>query len=120
MPPGLGKGGTGVLTVDAKEVARKAMDHSTPITFPEDETFDVALDTRAGVALLESRYDPPFKFTDKIDHSLSNSVRISRRSEKVSGPALVYRRARARVTQSPLRVSTDPELVLVRAESADL
>ena len=43
------------------------MEHSTPITFPEDETFDVGLDTRTGVALLEYRYDPPFKFTGKID-----------------------------------------------------
>jgi hypothetical protein len=65
--PGLGKGGTGVLTLDGKEVARNTMDHSTPITFPEDETFDVGLDTRTGVALLEYRYDPPFKFTGHID-----------------------------------------------------
>jgi arylsulfatase A-like enzyme len=64
---GLGKGGTGVLTVDGKEAARNTMDHSTPITFPEDETFDVGMDTRTGVALLEYRYDPPFKFTGKID-----------------------------------------------------
>jgi arylsulfatase A-like enzyme len=65
--PGLGKGGTGVLTVDGKEAARNTMEHSTPITFPEDETFDVGLDTRTGVALLEYRYDPPFKFTGTID-----------------------------------------------------
>ena len=38
-----------------------------PVTFPEDETFDVGLDTRSGVALVEYRYDPPFKFTGKID-----------------------------------------------------
>jgi arylsulfatase A-like enzyme len=65
--PGLGKGGTGVLTVDGKEVARNSMEHTTPITFPEDETFDVGMDTRTGVALLEYRYDPPFKFTGKIN-----------------------------------------------------
>ncbi len=65
--PGLGKGGTGLLSVDGNEVARNTMEHSTPITFPEDETFDVGLDTRTGVALLEYRYDPPFKFTGKID-----------------------------------------------------
>ena len=35
--PGLGKGGTGVLSVDGKEVARNSMEHTTPITFPEDE-----------------------------------------------------------------------------------
>ena len=38
-----------------------------PITFPEDETFDVGQDTRTGVAMLEYRYDPPFKFTGKIN-----------------------------------------------------
>lgn len=65
--PGLGKGGTGVLTVDGKEVARRSMENSTPITFPEDETFDVGLDTRTGVAMIEYRYDPPFKFTGTID-----------------------------------------------------
>ncbi len=64
--PGLGKGGTGVLSVDGKEVDRKSMEHSMPVTFPEDETFDVGMDTRSGVAMLEYRYDPPFKFTGKI------------------------------------------------------
>jgi arylsulfatase len=64
--PGLGKGGTGVLSVDGKEVDRKSIEHGTPITFPEDETFDVGQDTRTGVAMLEYRYDPPFKFTGKI------------------------------------------------------
>ncbi len=65
--PGLAKGGTGVLSVDGKEVAKNSMEHTTPITFPEDETFDVGQDTRTGVALLEYRYEPPFKFTGKID-----------------------------------------------------
>ena len=64
---GLGKGGTGVLSVDGKEVARNSMDHTTPVTFPEDETFDIGQDTRTGVALVEYRYDVPFKFTGKID-----------------------------------------------------
>jgi arylsulfatase A-like enzyme len=65
--PGLGKGGTGVLFVDGKEVARNSMEHTTPITFPEDETFDIGQDTRSGVAMIEYRYDPPFKFTGTID-----------------------------------------------------
>ena len=65
--PGLGKGGTGVLSVDGKEVARNTMPNSTPITFPEDETFDVGEDTRTGVAMLKYRYDVPFKFTGNID-----------------------------------------------------
>ena len=50
------------------EVGRwPASDEATPIIFPEDETFDVGLDTRIGVAAIERRYDPPFKFTGKID-----------------------------------------------------
>ena len=65
--PGLGKGGTGILSVDGKEVAKNSMEHTTPITFPEDETFDVGADTRSGVALLRYRYESPFKFTGKIN-----------------------------------------------------
>ena len=65
--PGLAKGGTGVLSVDGQEVAKNTLDHTTPITFPEDETFDVGLDTRTPLALIEYRYDVPFKFTGKID-----------------------------------------------------
>ena len=65
--PGLGKGGTGVLYVDGQEAARNSMDHTTPITFPEDETFDIGQDTRTPLALVEYRYDVPFKFTGKID-----------------------------------------------------
>jgi arylsulfatase len=65
--PGLGKGGTGVLSVDGKEVARESMEHSIPISLPEDESFDIGHDTRTGVAMLEYRYDVPFKFTGKIN-----------------------------------------------------
>ena len=65
--PGLGKSGKGVLSVDGKEVARNSMEHGTPITFPEDESFDIGSDTRTGVAMLEYRYEVPFKFTGKID-----------------------------------------------------
>jgi len=63
----LGTGGTGVLSIDGKEVATNSLEHGIPVTFPEDETFDVGQDTRTGVALLEYRYDTPFKFTGKID-----------------------------------------------------
>ena len=56
-----------MLSVDGKEVARNSMDHTTPITFPEDETFDIGQDTRTGVAMIEYRYDVPFKFTGKIN-----------------------------------------------------
>lgn len=65
--PGLGKGGTGVLSVDGKEVAHNTLDHTIPVTFPEDETFDVGLDTRTPLALVEYRYESPFRFTGKLD-----------------------------------------------------
>ena len=56
-----------MLFLNAKEVSRNSMEHSIPITLPEDETFDVGQDTRTGVALVEYRYDPPFKFTGRIN-----------------------------------------------------
>ena len=59
--------GTGVLSVAGKEVARNSMEHTIPVTFPEAATFDVGQDTRTGVALVEYRYDTPFKFTGKIN-----------------------------------------------------
>jgi len=65
--PGLGKGGTGFLMVDGNRVAEKTLDHTTPIMFPEDETFDVGLDTGTPVSLVEYHYDCPFKFTGTID-----------------------------------------------------
>lgn len=65
--PGLGKSGKGVLSVDGKEVAKNSMEHGTPITFPEDETFDIGSDTRTGVSMLKYRYESPFNFTGTID-----------------------------------------------------
>ena len=43
--PGFGKGGTGVLKVDGKEVANKTMHHTIPFLMAIDETFDVGVDT---------------------------------------------------------------------------
>ncbi|MEI6197203.1 MAG: sulfatase-like hydrolase/transferase, partial [Verrucomicrobiota bacterium] len=65
--PGLGKGGTGELMVDGNRVAVKTLEHTTPIMFPEDETFDVGLDTGTPVSLVEYHYDCPFKFNGTID-----------------------------------------------------
>src|SRR5258706_992247 len=62
--PGPGKGGTGVLTVDGKELARKSMPHSIPALMTIDETFDIGSDTRTTV---DDSYKLPFRFTGKID-----------------------------------------------------
>jgi arylsulfatase A-like enzyme len=64
---GFGKGGTGVLYVDGKEVDKKSMEHTVPFIFQWDETFDVGMDTGTPVSLIEYHYDCPFKFTGKIN-----------------------------------------------------
>ena len=87
--PGLGKGGTGVLYVDGKEVDRNSMEHTTPITFPEDETFDVGEDTRTPLALIEYRYEVPFKFTGKINKltfKLEPEPKVAAKSKAELGP----------------------------------
>jgi arylsulfatase A-like enzyme len=63
--PGLAKGGTGVLSVDGKEVARKTIPHTVPALFTIDESFDVGVDTRTGVD--DKDYKLPFRFTGKLD-----------------------------------------------------
>jgi arylsulfatase A-like enzyme len=63
--PGMAEGGTGVLSVDGKEVARKTIPHTVPALFTIDESFDVGVDTRTGVD--DKDYKPPFRFTGKLD-----------------------------------------------------
>ncbi len=63
--PGFAKGGTGVLSVDAKEVDSKQIPFTIPSIMTIDETFDVGVDTRTGVD--DKDYQPPFRFTGKID-----------------------------------------------------
>ena len=63
--PGFGKGGTGVLKVDGKEVATNKIPHTIPFIIALDETFDVGVDTRTGVD--DKDYQVPFRFTGKLD-----------------------------------------------------
>ena len=60
----MGKGGTGVLSVDGRELDRKTIKHTIPILMSIDETFDVGMDTRTAV---DDSYQLPFKFTGTID-----------------------------------------------------
>jgi arylsulfatase len=62
--PGPGKGGTGVFTVDGKELAKKTLKHTIPLMMTIDESFDVGVDTRTGV---DDSYKLPFRFTGTID-----------------------------------------------------
>ncbi|PSJ57571.1 arylsulfatase [Mesorhizobium soli] len=63
--PGFGKGGTGVLKVDDKEVARRDIPHTIPFIIALEETFDVGVDTRTPVD--DNDYQVPFRFTGKLD-----------------------------------------------------
>src|SRR5436190_13395894 len=63
--PGMAKGGTGVLSVDGKEVDNKKIPHTIPALMTIDETFDVGVDTRTGVD--DKDYQPPFRFTGKLE-----------------------------------------------------
>ncbi len=63
--PASAKGGTGVLSVDGTEVARKTIPHTIPALMTIDESFDVGVDTRTGVD--DNDYQPPFRFTGKLD-----------------------------------------------------
>ena len=62
--PGPAKGGTGVLSVDGQEIARKTIPHTISMLMAIDETFDIGSDTRTGV---DDSYELPFNFTGTID-----------------------------------------------------
>jgi hypothetical protein len=63
--PGFGKGGTGVLKVDDKEVATSKIPHTLPFIIPVEETFDASVATRNGVE--DNDYQVPFRFAGKLD-----------------------------------------------------
>ena len=62
---GVGQPAEGILRVDGKEVARKKMAHTIPITLAWDETQDIGSDTETGVD--DADYQAPFAFNGKID-----------------------------------------------------
>ena len=62
--PGPGKGGTGVFSVDGKELSRQKVEHTIPFLMALDESLDIGVDTRTPV---DSSYSLPFKFTGKLD-----------------------------------------------------
>ena len=62
--PGLGKSGTGVLTVDGKMLSKLKMEHTIPFLMALDESLDIGMDTRTPV---DESYKLPFKFTGTIN-----------------------------------------------------
>jgi len=61
---GFGKGGTGALLVDGKEVAKKTLPHTVPFIFGVDESFAVGSDT--GTHVEDKECQVPFRFTGSI------------------------------------------------------
>ncbi len=61
---GIGKGGTVVVSVDGKEVAKGRVERTIPVRVALDETLDIGEDCGTPVNLT---YDVPFKFTGKIE-----------------------------------------------------
>jgi len=62
--PGPGKGGTGVLSVDGKELSRQKIEHTIPLLMAIDETLDIGIDTRTPV---DDSYKLPFRFNGTIN-----------------------------------------------------
>jgi arylsulfatase len=61
---GIGRGGTGVLKVDGKEVARQTIEHTIPLIMQWDENFDIGADT--GTPVDDKDYQVPFAFTGEL------------------------------------------------------
>ena len=60
----VGRGGTGTLSVDGREVAKKSLPKTQPIVWAWDETFDIGRDT--GTSVNNEDYSVPFPFTGTI------------------------------------------------------
>ncbi|MCB1488726.1 MAG: arylsulfatase, partial [Bauldia sp.] len=62
---GLGRGGTGTLSVDGNVVATEKLERSMPMILQWDESFDIGSDTLTGVN--DADYSPPYALTAKLD-----------------------------------------------------
>ena len=77
---GLGRGGTGTLSVDDKVVATQTMEHTVPLTLPWDETFDIGSDT--GTPVDDADYHRQDRQADLLDRAAGAEARsrLSRRA----------------------------------------
>ena len=66
----------------ARKSPRKTIPHTIPFLETFDETFDVGVDTRTGVE--DKDYQPPFRFTGKIDKLTVKLVAIECRGGKAA------------------------------------
>jgi arylsulfatase len=61
---GIGRGGTGTLKIDGKEVATQKMENTMPLILQWDESFDIGSDT--GTPVCDEDYQVPFAFTGTL------------------------------------------------------
>jgi arylsulfatase len=66
---GIGKGGTGTISIDGKQMGQRRIVNTMPVRFSFDETFDIGEDTGTPV---NENYDVPFKFTGQIEKVVVN------------------------------------------------
>jgi hypothetical protein len=62
---GIGRGGTGTLKVDGKEVSTQKIEHTLPMAKPLDTVVNIGEASLSPVD--DADYEIPFKFTGKID-----------------------------------------------------
>jgi arylsulfatase len=62
---GVGKGGTGTLRVDGKDIQTQEMKETLPMILQWDESFDIGSDTLTGVN--DADYAPPFPLTATLE-----------------------------------------------------
>ncbi|NDW44664.1 arylsulfatase [Ruegeria sp. PrR005] len=70
---GVGRGGTGILRVDGKDIQSQEMKNTLPMILQWDEAFDIGSDTLTGVN--DADYMPPFALTAKLNKL---SIKIDR------------------------------------------
>lgn len=89
---GIGQGGTGILYVDAKQVAQGRIEHTVRGRFSVDETLDFGQDT--GTPVVEDYAEKmPFKFTGKLNKFLIHVGDNNLKEEEKRDLALSIQRA---------------------------
>jgi arylsulfatase len=79
---GIGRGGTGVLKVEGREMARQRMEYTLPLALQWDENFDIGADT--GTPVDDRDYQVPFRLTGKLNQ-------LTLTINQPSFPRLTYR-----------------------------
>ncbi len=60
---GMGKGGTGTLSINGRKVGEGRIEKTVPVVFSTDDTFDVGEDWGTPIS---PTYQPPFRFTGTL------------------------------------------------------